>query len=394
MGGTEIMQLVAHLGKLYAATSVMGDRPGDDPAVGAQILVLDQPERGWRVEHTFETRSARMSLASVAFAVDRRGRALDTPAALLLAGPSDGQGSIAVYSRDQASRTWTERVLATCVRPTSIRALGSYRDTVTGVDRVFAGTSPNGIYSGAYDPTEPGKLAWDEAPELSQVHNRPMAFAVCNGALHVTIKPHLYRRIDGAQPRWERVYTLPEEVSRSRGLRGLTTIPHPSGKGECMLAALEGEQACILQIEPSAGYRATVDLDVLGFLERQWGQRPGYAILAYNDMTPVAVPGNHGAALLLGLEATSSMEHQTHPKDGWRPEGMYLVRHPDRRYQLCQISDPTLPSMPRLVSTRTIAVSPFDRRILYFGGYDPNALPAHNTAWVYSAPVDVALSAR
>jgi hypothetical protein len=355
MGGTEIMQLVAHLGKLYAATSVMGDRPGDDPAVGAQILVLDQPERGWRVEHTFETRSARMSLASVAFAVDRRGRALDTPAALLLAGPSDGQGSIAVYSRDQASRTWTERVLATCVRPTSIRALGSYRDTVTGVDRVFAGTSPNGIYSGAYDPTEPGKLAWDEAPELSQVHNRPMAFAVCNGALHVTIKPHLYRRIDGA---------------------------------------LEGEQACILQIEPSAGYRATVDLDVLGFLERQWGQRPGYAILAYNDMTPVAVPGNHGAALLLGLEATSSMEHQTHPKYGWRPEGMYLVRHPDRRYQLCQISDPTLPSMPRLVSTRTIAVSPFDRRILYFGGYDPNALPAHNTAWVYSAPVDVALSAR
>jgi hypothetical protein len=396
MGGTEIMQLVAHLGKLYAATSVMGDRPGGDPAVGAQILVLEHPERGWRVDHTFEPRSARMSLASVAFAVDRRGRALDRAAAVLLAGPSDGQGSIAVYSRDEASGTWTGRTLATSARPTSIRSLCSYRDTVTGVDRVFAGTSPSGIHSGAYDPAEPGKLVWDDGPELSQDRHRPMAFAVCDGALHVTIKPHLYRRIDGARPRWELVYTLPEELSRSRlscGLRGLTTIPHAAGDGECMLAALEGEQARVLQIDPRAGYRATVDLDVLDFLERQWGKRPGYAILAYNDMTPVAVPGSPGSALLLGLEATDSLELHTHPRDGWRPEAMYLVRYPDRRYQLRQISDPTLQPMPRLVSTRTIAVSPFDRRTLYFGGYDPNALPAHNTAWVYSAPIDVALSA-
>lgn len=395
MGGTEIMQLVAHLGKLYAVTSTMWDRPGDDPAVGAQILVLDHPERGWRVEHMFDTRPARTSLASVTFAVDRRGCVLDTPATMLLAGPSDGHGAIAVCSRDEASGTWTSQMLATSGRYTSVRCLWSYRDTVTGVDRVFAGTSPNGIYSGAYDAMAPGRLAWDDAPEFSKYENRPMAFAVCNGALHVAIKPHLYRRIDGAQPRWELVYTLPEGVSRiSCGLRGLTTIPHSSGDGECMLAALEGEQARILQIDPRDGYRATIDLDVLDFLERQWSQRPGYAILAYNDMTPVPLPGGNGSALLLGMEATDSTEHQTrHPKDGWRPEGMYLVRYPDRRYQLCQISDPTEQPMPRLISTRTIAVSPFDRGTLYFGGYDPNSVPTHNTAWVYSAPIDVALSA-
>lgn len=394
MGGTEIMQLVAHLGKLYAVTSTMWDRPGDDPAVGAQILVLDHPERGWRLEHTLDTKTMRMSLASVTFAVDRRGRVLDTPATMLLAGPSAGQGSVAVCGRDEASGTWTGQMLATSARSTSIRCLYSYRDTVTGVDRVFAGTSPSGIYSGAYDPMEPGKVAWDDGPELSKYENRPMAFAVCNGALHVAIKPHLYRRIDGAKPRWELVYTLPEGVSRiSCGLRGLTAIPHSSGDGECMLAALEGEQARILQIDPRDGYRATVDLDVLDFLERQWGQRPGYAILAYNDMTPVPLPGGHGSALLLGLESTSSRQHDTHPKDGWRPEGMYLVRYPDRRYQLCQISDPTEQPMPRLVSTRAIAVSPFDRGTLYFGGYDPNSVPAHNTAWVYSAPIDVSLGA-
>jgi hypothetical protein len=394
MGGTEIMQLVAHLGKLYAVTSTMWDRPGDDPAVGAQILVLDHPERGWRVEHAFDTRPHRTSLASVTFAVDRRGRVLDTPATLLLAGPADRDGAIAACSRDETSGAWTRQMVATSARYTSIRCFCSYRDPVTGVDRVFAGTSPNGIYGGAYDPAQPGKVAWDDEPELSKYENRPMAFAVCNGALHVAIKPHLYRRIDGAKPRWELVYTLPEGVSRfSCGLRGLTTIPHSSGDGECMLAALEGEQPRILQIDPRDGYRATIDLDALDFLERQWGERPGYAILAYNDMTPVALPGGHGSALVLGLEATSSRQQDTHPKDGWRPEGMYLVRYPDRRYELRQISDPTLQPMPRLVSTRTIAVSPFDRTILYFGGYDPNSVPSHNTAWVYSAPIEVALSA-
>ncbi len=51
MGGTEIMHLVVHAGRLYAATSTMWDQPGDDPAVGAQVLVLDRPDGAWRVEH-------------------------------------------------------------------------------------------------------------------------------------------------------------------------------------------------------------------------------------------------------------------------------------------------------------------------------------------------------
>jgi hypothetical protein len=72
---------------------------------------------------------------------------------------------------------------------------------------------------------------------------------------------------------------------------------------------------------------------------------------------------------------------------------MYLVRYPDRRYQLRQISEPTLQPMPRLVSTRTIAASPFDRGTLYFGEYDPSSVPTHNTAWVHSSPIEVALSA-
>jgi hypothetical protein len=395
MGGTEIMHLVAHQGELYAATSVMWDQPGDDPAVGAQVLVLDQPDGNWRVAYEFDKRNWRMSLVSVTFTVDGQGRALDAPVPMLLAAPSDGQGYTAVHGRDEASGTWTRMVLARSSRTASVRSLCLYRDTVTGVERVFAGALPSGLYSGVYDPAVPGKIRWDEAPELAGYTDRPMAFAVCNGALHVAINPHLYRRVDGERPRWEVVHTLPEGVSRiSSGLRGLTTIPHPAGQGECMLAALEGEQARVVRLDPGDGYRTTLDLDVLEFLGQQWGRRPGYAIAAYDDMTPVPLDGNRGTALLIGIEATFSTQHETHPKDGWQPEGRYLVRSPDGRYELRQITDPALQPMPRLVATRTIVASPFDHKTLYFGGYDPNSLPAHNTGWVFSAPVEVALGAR
>ncbi|MCY1014852.1 hypothetical protein [Pyxidicoccus sp. MSG2] len=389
LGGTELMHLVTHAGRLYAATSVMWDRPGDDPAVGSQVLVLDAPDGAWRVAHEFEPRNWRMSLVSVTFTRDGRGHALPAPVSMLLAAPSDGQGLSTVHALDDSTGTWTRMTLAKSHRTASIRSLYLHRDTVTGCERLFAGTLTNGVYSGVYDESAPGRIRWDEAPELSGYAARPMAFAVCDGALHVAIKPHLYRRVDGEAPRWEKVYTLPEEVTRiSSGLRGLTTIPSPSG-GECLLAALEGDHARILRLEPDdAGYRATLDLDVLGFLEERCGRRPGYAIAAYDDMTPVARPGG-GTALLLGVAATFSDALDTHPKDGWEPEAWYLIRHPEGRYEARHIVAPA--PHPPLGATRTILVSPFDGQTLYFGGYDPHATPAHNTAWVFSAPRDVAL---
>jgi hypothetical protein len=393
MGGTEIMHLAAHAGRLYAATSTLWDQPGEDPAVGAQVLVLDRPGGAWRVEYEFEARNWRMSLVSLTFTGDRHGRALPEPVPMLLAAPSDGQGHAAIHSRDERTGTWTRMVLAAqSPRTASVRSLCHHRDTVTGIEHVFAGALPGGLFRGGYDASVPGGIHWDDTPELSGYKGRPMAFAVCEGALHVAIKPHLYRRVDGEAPRWEKVYTLPEEVARiSSGLRGLTSVPHPSGPGECLLAALEGPQARIVRLDPREGYRETAELDVLQFLGTQWDRRPGYAIAAYDDMTPVPLPGGAGTALLIGIEATHSTQHETHPKDGWEPSGKYLIRYPDQRYALRHIVDPSLAPMPPLVSTRTILRSPFEPQTVYFGGYDPNSMPAHNTGWVFSAPLDVAL---
>ena len=58
--------------------------------------------------------------------------------------------------------------------------------------------------------------------------------------------------------------------------------------------------------------------------------------------------------------------------------GRYCIRHAkgaDITYEVAEITDPR---EPQLVSTRTIAVSPFPEdqgRVLYFGGYDCTASP-------------------
>ena len=74
--------------------------------------------------------------------------------------------------------------------------------------------------------------------------------------------------------------------------------------------------------------------------------------------------------------------------------GWYLVRYPNGRYDLRQITASPIRGQA-LVATRSIASSPFpnDAGALYFAGYDANKAPAHNTAWIFRASVATALGA-
>jgi hypothetical protein len=66
--------------------------------------------------------------------------------------------------------------------------------------------------------------------------------------------------------------------------------------------------------------------------------------------------------------------------------GRFCIRRAngaDITYEVAEITDPR---EPQLVSTRTIALSPFAEdqgKALYFGGYDCGGVPSHNTAWIY-----------
>ena len=234
LGGTEMRLLVAHGGRLYGGNGYWEDRPGVEGPQGAQILVLDSPGGRWRVDHAFEERlpSGRPrdlavgALAEAIFATDRAGWPLARPTRLLLASTWDLTGAARVFSRDDASGSWTAVTLSED-RPASdflpqIRSFASHRDRVTGIDLVFAGHT-RGIFSGSYDADAPGRIRWGTSPELdgSTVSTafsglagrlRVSSFVEANGRLYAAVGQQIYERVDGPKPQWRVIYTNPRPV--------------------------------------------------------------------------------------------------------------------------------------------------------------------------------------
>jgi len=225
MGGTELRVLTSHAGRLYAGLGYWEDRPGPEGPQSAAILALDVPGTAWRVDHAFADRMpdrrwrdfAISALHEARFAPDGAGTRLAQPIALLLAASWDRTGTVRVFSRDDTTGAWTPTTLAQD-RPLpdflpQVRSLATHRDARTGVDRVFAGTDPRGIYSGVYDPTAPGHIDWVPAPELDirspsadafpglGRRLRVSSFAECNGALFAAVGQFVFERIDGPAPR-------------------------------------------------------------------------------------------------------------------------------------------------------------------------------------------------
>lgn len=90
MGGTEVMWLAGHDGKLFAAIGYGQDRPEADPKPGAQVIRKDAPDAPWQVGNGFGPGCMRVEgLTSFAFTTDVQGKPLSKPARLLIASPSE-----------------------------------------------------------------------------------------------------------------------------------------------------------------------------------------------------------------------------------------------------------------------------------------------------------------
>jgi hypothetical protein len=421
MGGTELRLLTAYNGKLYAGNGYWEDRPGSEGPQGAEILVLDSTGARWRVEHSFDERLpdgqrrdfAISALVGVTFATDGAGAPLSKPVSMLIASSWDRTGATRVFSRDDATGNWTATVLSQDPPLPNflpqIRCFSSHRDRVTGADRVFAGNDPRGVFSGVFDAGTPGRIRWGSTPELDiralsttgfpglGGRLRVSSFAEANGALYAAVGQQVFERIDGREPTWRLLYTNPEPHYSQTGLRGLTAIANPAGQGQVLLAAVEGNDARIVRIDPRSGTEST-DLNLAALLNQAWQTRVSYVIAGYNDMTEVVDP-RFGRVLVLGLEAFIPPRSPRPPGHtvldvvhGLEGGAWYLIRHPDGHYDLRQV-DATLPEIGRsLVAVRTIRQSPFPgERALYFAGYDANNTLTHNSAWVARASIDAAL---
>lgn len=393
MYGTEIMRILPYNGKLYASTSMWME---SDPSIpkACQLLVLDSPEGKWKILHQFTTSNLRLvSLEAVTFGTDSAGKKI-MPVTMLLAAPDTvGAGDVQVFSLDDKTGELVPMSLGVSTSTyASTRAIGSHHDAVTGIDLVFAGNDVLGMFSGTYDPSIPSRIKWQTSPELDiPAGERVMGFTNSEGILYCATSRHIYKRIDGPKPTWQEVYFCPQETNAT-GIRGLTAVPNPSGKGEVLLF---GALSTIRHIDPADNYKETVELDMKEYLGKLWNKTIPYVLSAYNDFLPYTVPGTGEKVYLFGFESQyKESEVQNNPQ--WRvfrtpagiysAEGLYFIRHATEKrlsFEVGKITDQTLPT---LVSIRTIAVSPFaaDKgEVLYFGGFDCNSQPSHNTGWMY-----------
>ena len=393
MAGTELMHLVPYKGKLYAANSLWME---NDASVhkACQIFVLDSRDGKWRLEHEFTENNLRLvSLKAVTFTTDAKGKAIK-PVSLLLAAPDVYMGDVQIYSLDDGTGEWVPMSLGEVLTYTTTRAIGFHRDSVTGIDLVFAGTDTLSTIAGVYDPSVPGRIRWLKSPEFkTPTGDRVMSFANCNGVLYCSTSRHIFKRTDGTSPSWQEVYFCPQETSPA-GIRGLTAVPSPSGKGEVLLfAALN----MVRHIDPADNYRETVELDMPSFLTDLWKIPVAGVLCAYNEFMPYTIPGTGETVWLFGFESSyPAYAVQQNPqlrlfirqdlKWYFAAEGRYFIRHATNNKISYELGEITSPGLPILVAVRTITMSPFSAdqgQVLYFAGFDCNSQPSHNTAWIY-----------
>jgi len=420
--GSEILHLVGHKGKLYAAASFWMDPRnlwygGKSPNTGwGQVLRLDRPEGRWEVDLEMRSHLRPEILQSVTFATDDHGRTLTTPVNLLLASTYEGNGDqgISLFTRDDSTGAWAKTKIVTGAtgkrgEDNSVRAMRVYRDKVTGVDRLFVSIGVLGVFSGVYDPNAAGKIRWDVISESGPVATRPLSIIEANGALLFSADKFIYRRIDGAQPSYALAHDLSDlqagnAFSPVGGIRGMTAIANPQGAGQSLIfvwAPGNRSKACIFRLDPDGknGYSRVQETCLDSLITHYLGGTPVHFVLAgYNNLLPVVDPATREVVHLIGLEAWIGGQRypttQRKAEGGFYAGAVFAIRNRNGGYRLGEVNGRIIPSNPPLVATRAYALSPFagdDAKVVYFGGYDCNFVRSSDTAWIFRTTLTTAL---
>jgi acetyl esterase/lipase len=402
MTGTETNYIVAHEGRLYAAVGVWNSDPTKGPNPGPSVLVKKSANAPWEVDAYFGVRNVRVAvLASLTVTTDAEGAPLAEPVRLLMAGASgfENAGEITVFVRDDAAEEWVKSVVAPgryASASPEVRLLSAHRDRVTGVDRVIVAVSTGEVYSGAYDPSAPGRIRWNSKPELDGRVARIMSSGEANGDAYLTVditesqpgNGGLFRRVDGPQPSWEWIGEWGRRTNSTgvAWMRGLTAVPDPESAGKELLLGSREVDGVIEIINPQRNHEHAVEFDFKDHFATLLGLPAGRltTIFAYNGMTPAVHPETGEKVLLIG----GGVEPRPTGSDAAAKAAWYLVRHSNGRYDTGRIYDPdVIPASPfGLRATRTICASPFREeagRVFYFGGFDAGGGPHRYTAWIY-----------
>jgi len=419
MGGSEVMHLVGHQGKLFASVGYWEDSRNilyggkDKKTAWAQILRLDKPGGNWEVDLELGPMYVRPEiLKSVTFTTDGQGKTLKEPVNLLIACAYTVTAQAmetTMFTRNDDTGKWVKSVVYSGAKQAdgenrSVRAICIHRDKVTGVDRIFMSLGKLGIFSGVYDATLPGQVRWESTSESGPVEVRPLSIINSNGDLFFSAGRKVYRRNDGASPS----YTVVQDMSDlypnvafqpTGGIRGLTSIPSLGGKGESLIFLMsEGTNArgAIYRLDPTSGglYTRTREVCLDDLMSSYLSGNPvTYVLGAYNFFFPVIDPATRQLVHLVGFMARIKGQNFPMVRGGFYAGGMYAIRDKKGIYRLKEVNGRSTPSKPPLVAVRTFAQSPFPScDTLYFSGNDGNFQPALNRAWIFSTSLTNALS--
>lgn len=423
-GGSEIMHLAAHRGKLFAANGYWMDGrwaiPPDGQKQSAQVLRLDSTDGGWEVDldmgRTNEFGLEYMKgniLKSVTFTRDEHGKPLPEPRSLLVMAAGarfDRGGAVSAWVRNDDDGTWHH----TLVRHGSAvggvrwvpRDMQVYRDKVTGIERLFLLLGNPGVITAVYDPKLPSEIRWarnTEFPFLTRgaFRTRPLGMIQANGSLFFSVDDAIYRRIDGPRPAWDEVINLGDDIDTDvGGVRGLTAVPNPNGDGESLLfvwAPGGRSTSQVMRLDPDGkgGYTRHDEVAILDLMSKRVDVRVSYTLAAHNMMYPVKHAATGKTVHIIGFQGN------IHGKDQLRWKGsalyggaMYAIRHSDASYTLHEVNKAFRPGKTPLVSPRAFCLSPFGDSHLFIAGHDASNRISDDMAWVMKAPLDVVLGNR
>ena len=428
MGGSETMHIVSHNGRLFASIGYWEDSRniwygGKDPGAGwAQVVRLDKPDGQWEVDLAMGPQYLRAEiLKSITFTTDGKGKALKTPVHLLVAGaytPKRKTVEITFFTRDDATGKWVTSTIYSGPKPDdledrSVRALCVHRDKVTGIEHIFITIGKLGIFSGVYDAVAVGKVRWDPHSESGPVEARPLAIVQAGSDLLFSAGRKIYRRNDGTSPSYSVVRDMsdlyPQAASEATfqpcgGIRGLSVIPNPSGKGDSLifLMAESGRsRGAVYRLDRTKDgrYKCIREVYLDELMSRYLSGNPVRAVLGgYNCFFPMVDPSTKETVHLVGFESRIGGHRfplcEANKEGGFYAGGMYAIRDKNGTYRLKEINGQNTPSKPPLVAPRCFALSPFKEHagdVIYFGGNDSNFKPSLNRAWIFSTSCENAL---
>jgi hypothetical protein len=420
---TETMAIVAHSGRLFAATD-QWEYLG--PSASGQVLVKSSAKSPWTVFE--QTQSLRVQ-ALDSFPIPR-DQGLGSGHSLLITQAIVNGRSRVQWLLDRAASFTPAHSYALASTTADVRAFGAHESG--GAWAVYAGVAPTGVLRGSWSPAK-HTLVFNPTPELTVAPpgspglktQKVTGFADCAGALYVSINTKLFRRNDGNLPRgvarWVLVHQGATVGPRNSGLRGLTCVPHAGSPSLLMSTEGNGNVYRFDHLPsgrldgtatPSAGHlpgglAPSTELSPISAIRKMLATQGttvpaagrgaiGYVIAAYNNFETIQVGGVKRQAF--GLEwnyhGRCPATRTCTPSD-WDAAACFALRTDQGRsptYLLRCLSGPQFrpaakPGTPvrsgqAFVSIRTIAPSPFGDGRLYYGGYDCNFYPADGTAWI------------